>query len=277
MLNALVVVWRESFEAILVMGILAAALRLKGVWARGRLYMAAGVCAGIVLAVLLALGLMYAQTELQGAALEYFQVAMMLVAAFLIVHMCLWMKKHGRELKRGLERSVEDSVETGNMWSLALITALAIGREGMETVLFLYGTGLEAFEKGEVGALAGASGAGLLLAMATGWVISRGLRNLDQKWFFRVSTGLLLLLAGGLVIQTANRLVQNEVLPPLRAQVWDTSWLLDERSTVGEIVSLFTGYQSSPALSVLLCYAAFWVAYILVARALSGREKARAR
>ena len=92
----------------------------------------------------------------------------------------------------------------------------------------------------------------------TGWAFSRGLRFLSQKWFFRVSTAFLLVIAGGLVVQAAGKLVQAGALPALVPQVWDTAWILDEGSAVGGVFSMFTGYTNAPSLMVVLFYVAFW-------------------
>jgi high-affinity iron transporter len=259
MLNVFLVVWRESFEAVLVLGILAAALRKQpGSFARARSFLLMGVAGGVVLACLLAGGLLFAQSELQGAMLEWFQTSILFVAATLIVHTCLWMRAHGRNLKRNMERSVSGALDRGSLWPVASLAALAIGREGMETVLFLYGTGLEAMEAGEVSALAVSADGGFAVALGTGWLLSRGLLIVSRAWFFRISTSCLLIIAGGLIVQATGRLVQEGVLPALQPQVWDTSWLLDESTTFGGLVSMFTGYQNAPSLMVVLCYVAFW-------------------
>jgi len=275
MINALLVVWREAFEAILVIGILFAALRRRSSEeARaGRKFIAIGLVAGLGLAMALAFALNAAETELEGAALEWFQTGMMIVAAGLILHMCLWMKKHGRTLKRELESSIGSAFDKGNLWGVAVVTALAVGREGMETVLFLYGMGMQAIEEGQVATLGLYAAAGLALAIGTGFVLARGLRFLDQKWFFRISTLVLMLLAGSLVIQATSRLIQADVLPALVPQVWNTAWLLDERSGLGKFIATLTGYQSEPSLMVVLCYVAYWAVYLVLSK-LEGKAAA---
>jgi high-affinity iron transporter len=240
MLNVLVVVWRESFEAMLVLGILWAALEQNGAGLTGKKALLGGAFAGVLLALLLGLSLLFAQTELQGAALEWFQMGMMAIAAALIVHMCLWLRAHGRLIEAQLQQAVHSALSKEDFWGVAIIATLAIGREGMETVVFLYGTGLEAAEKGQMTNLVGASAVGLLLAMATSLAVSKSLKLFNPKWFLRVSTGLLLLAAAGLVSHLAVRLIQAGVLPPLQTPAWDSRWLLDDDSALGQAVSLFT-------------------------------------
>jgi high-affinity iron transporter len=266
MFNVLVVVWRESFEAMLVIGILWAALEQNGAGPAGKKALLGGASFGVLLALVLGLSLLFVQSELHGVALEWFQIGMMAVAAFLIVHMCLWLRTHGRFMKAQLQQAVSLALSKRDFIGVAIVAALAVGREGMETVVFLYGTGLEAVEQDQMSSMVGASAAGLLLALATSWAVSKGLKLFNPKWFLRVSTWLLLLAAGGLVSHVAVRLIQAGVLAPLQTPAWDSRWLLDDNSTLGQAVSLFTGYQSTPALTVVLCYVAFWLVYGMISR-----------
>jgi len=120
MLNAFVVVWRESLEAILVIGVLLAwiarqsdgALLRRGVWI--------GASGGLALAVVLAGGIFTAQSQFQGEALEAFQAGMALFAAALIVQMVAWMRRHGQQMKRSLENRASHS---GGALGIAVIAA----------------------------------------------------------------------------------------------------------------------------------------------------------
>ena len=143
MWTALIVVLRESLEAMLVIGVLLAwiarqpgpATLKRGLWG--------GVAAGLALAVALGFATYAAQSEFAGQALERFQLAMMLGAAALILHMVLWMHEHGRGMKRELERQVEQAAASGGaLLGVAAITALAVAREGAVNVSFLYSLGV---------------------------------------------------------------------------------------------------------------------------------------
>lgn len=95
------IVWRESVEALLVVGILYAWLKNGDVAARrGLPYLWGGVVAGVVLAAALGAALLGFSELLSGDAQTYFQIAIVLIAAVLIVQMVFWMRKHGRTLKK---------------------------------------------------------------------------------------------------------------------------------------------------------------------------------
>src|SRR5258705_495282 len=111
--NALFIVWRESAEAMLVVGILYAWLKRRPDAAVGLRYLWGGVAAGVGLALALAIVMLGVASGLSDDALEYFQVAMMLIAAGLIVQMVFWMRRHGRTFKKELEAGMRGVVVVG--------------------------------------------------------------------------------------------------------------------------------------------------------------------
>ena len=254
--NALFIVWRESAEAMLVVGILYAWLRQRADAAIGMRYLWGGVAAGLALALSLALVMLGIASSLSGTGLDYFQLAMMLVASGLIVQMVFWMRKHGRTFKKDLESSMAKNARAANWWGLLVVVALAVGRETAETVVFLYGL---AAGKGGIADLPLVLVLGLAAAFATFWVLQQGSRVLSWRHFFRASEILLLLLAGALLVGGVEKLIALDVLPALVDPVWDTSRLLDDSGRVGGLIASFTGYRARPALLPLLALAAYCV------------------
>ncbi len=261
--NALFIVWRESAEALLVVGIVYAWLKRQPDARTGMRFLWGGVAAGLGLAVLLALAMLGIAQILSGDAFEVFTVAMMLIAAALIVQMVFWMRRHGRTMKRDLETRLRTQADSANWWGMLVVIALAIARETSETVVFLYGVGLAQMSAGEFAVvLAG----GLALAWLTFWLLQQGGRVLSWRVFFRVSEILLLLLAGALLVSGVEKLISLGVLPPLVDQLWDTTAFLDDSTRLGGFVAAFTGYRSQPALLPLLCLAVYWVVIAMLLR-----------
>lgn len=259
--NTLFIVWRESVEGILVVGILYSWLKAHPHGARGMRFLWGGVAAGLALAGLLALVMMGVYTSLGDEAMDYFQLGIMLVAAGLITQMVFWMRKHGRTLKKDLESGLSRAAEEANWMGVSVIAMLAVGRESSETVIFLYGTGMEqhglAFAQ-----FIGVALLGFALALGTFWLLVRGGRFLSWKNFFRISETLLLLLAAGLLISSVEKMIGFGWLPALADPVWDSSFLLDDSAKVGNLVASLTGYRAHPALTLVLAYAAYW-AFVL--------------
>lgn len=265
--NAIFIIWRESAEALLVVGILYAWLARRPDRSVGLRYLWGGVAAGVGLAVLLALVVLGLAHALPETALDYFQVAMVLVASGLIVQMVFWMRRHGRSFKSDLETRMEREAGAANWWGMLVVVALAVGRETAETVVFLYGVGLGQFDAAQFALVLVV---GLGSAFLTFWLLQKGGRSLSWRHFFRVSEILLLLLAGGLLVSGIDRLIGLGVLPSLGDQLWDTSALLDDATRVGSFIASMTGYRAQPSVLPVLCLAAFWGTVLFALREKRG-------
>ncbi len=262
--NALFIVWRESAEAMLVVGILYAWLKQRPDAATGMRFLWGGVAAGAGLALVLALIMLGIASSLSGNALDYFQLAIMLIAAALIVQMVFWMRRHGRTFKKDLEADMADNVRKANWWGLLIVVALAVGRESAEAVVFLYGLGAE---KNGIANLPIVLVLGIGAAFATFWLLQQGTRWLSWRVFFRVSETLLLLLAGALIVSGVEKLIALDVLPDIVDPVWNTTRLLDDSGRFGGLIASFTGYRSRPALLPLAALAIYWTLMVTFLRA----------
>ncbi|MFC3532300.1 FTR1 family protein [Vogesella facilis] len=257
--NALFIVWRETVEAMLVVGILHSWLKQHG-HGTGMRFLWGGVAVGVGLAILLAFAIVGIADVLSDTGLEYFQLGMVGVAALLIVQMVFWMRAHGRKLKRELESSLAQAQQQANWWGMLVVVALAVARESSEAVVFLYGLGT------------GEGGnplfwlmlpLGVALAWGTFWLLQQSSRILTWQRFFRISEVLLLLLAASLLVTACERAINLDLLPTLLDPVWDSSALLSDNGSIGGFLATFTGYRAQPALSVVLAYGVFWLAVLL--------------
>jgi high-affinity iron transporter len=251
MINAVLVVWREAIEALLVVGILHAWLTTRGDRARLR-FLWGGAVAGLGFAGLLAFGLLALSEALEGEAFEYVQGGMTLAAAVLITHMVFWMRRHGRTLKSELETGLARAT-TGI--AVGALTAIAIGREGAETVVFLYGLGV----RGDVLSITAAIAAGVTLALVTFWALKRSASRFGWRAFFTVTGVMLLALAGALLVSTADRFIGMGLLPPGPDPLWDSSGWLDDQTGIGNWLAAFAGYRARPATLTVALLALFWI------------------
>lgn len=276
MVNVFFVVWRESFEAVLIVGILYSFIQktlthkqkaLRHFWM--------GVGGGLATSAVLGYAIYTAQSELAGVALDYFQIGLLVLAAVMMSHMVVWMKKHSRTLKSELEKQAGQALVTHNLWALSIVTAIAIGREGAETVIFLYGMFVDAEVNSRLIEFGSFVFAGFSATALTWLGLQKGLSFFRQKMFFNVTSAILLVTAGSMVITVTAKLIQAELLPAIVPQVWDSSFLLDESSRVGAVISMLTGYQSSPALMTVLIYVTFWVGILTFLKVTSAPATAK--
>ncbi|MGE8630371.1 FTR1 family iron permease [Achromobacter denitrificans] len=269
--QVLFIVWRESVEAMLVVGILYTWLRATPEGKRGLNYLWGGVAAGLALAVALALVLLGVSSWLSDEGQEWFQAIMSLAACVLVVQMVVWMKKHGRTLKGELESGAKASVVADNWWGLFVLVAIAVAREGSETVVFLYGTVSAGGDGSSMLMLALAGVAGFAVALLTFWLLQLGGKLITWRRFFRVTEILLLLLAGSLLVGGLDHLISLDVLPTIVDPVWDSSWLLSDSTGFGKILADFAGYRALPALISVLLWVAYWVIVWALLRWVGGK------
>jgi len=197
---------------------------------------------------------------------EWFQGLMALVACALVVQMVLWMRRHGRGLKRELEAGAADQVDQNRWWGLLALVMIAVAREGSEAVVFLYGAILSSAASGQVGSMVLAGLGGFAAALLTFWLLQLGGKIITWRRFFKCTEVLLLLLASALLVAATDRFISLDVLPALVDPIWDTSWLLNTEGGLGKILADFAAYRATPALSQVLIWLAFWLVVVYLLR-----------
>ncbi|WP_027994690.1 FTR1 family iron permease [Simplicispira psychrophila] len=254
MVNAFVIVWRESLEAMLVIGILSAWVNGRG-GGGARTALWSGVLAGLALAVALAALMQGTLGILPDEGQEIFQTLLIVFAALLMTHMVLWMRRHARGLRREMESALDNAAARQGAWGIAAVAALAVAREGAETVIFLQGMASGA----GWGALLPSALAGFALAGVTAWAAARGLRLLPQHQVLRASANLLLLFAAGMLVLGSDRLISLKWLPPGPDPLWDTSAWLDDGAGAGKWLADLFGYRARPATANVVVFFGFWL------------------
>jgi high-affinity iron transporter len=243
MFGTALVVFRETLEAALIVGIIAAATR--GIPGRGR-WIAGGLAAGIVGSLLVAGGAEALSKVAEGMGQEVFNASILGVAVVMLAWHNIWMSSHGRELAVNAKQ-IGGAIREGSkeMSVLLVVIAVAVLREGSETVLFLYGIAASPENSAALMALGGAIG--LAGGIAVGALLFAGLLRIPLKWFFSATSLLVLLLAAGMAAQSARFLIQADMLPSLANPVWDTSGFVDNGSLAGKVLQGLLGYDAQPS------------------------------
>lgn len=264
--QAMFIVWRESVEALLVIGILQAWVSQQAEGSRLSRYLWTGVALGVLCSVALAGLMLWAFDAMSGAAGEWFQAALTLVASLLMVQMVFWMHRHARTLKQTLLRDADQRVSLQGGWGLLLLALLAVSREGSETVVFLYGSGARLH--GSALALFASGGLlGLLLAGLTVMLLRSTRRFISWRRFFALSEALLLLIGASLLVAAAERiggqLLAMDVPQWVYASVgdawWDSNALLSDSHGLGAVLAGLAGYRATPSAMTLLVLTLYWL------------------
>ena len=268
MLGSALILFREVFEAALIIGIVMAAT--KGVLGRGR-WVLFGIGGGLAGASLVAV---FAQTiggAAEGVGQEYFNAGVLFLAVCMLGWHNVWMSRHGREIARQVgEVGQAVALGTRPLYVVASVVGLATLREGSEVVLFLYGILLSGTAAMDM--LIGSVG-GLISGMAIGCALYFGLLRIPTKHLFTVTSWMILLLAAGLASQGAHYLVQAGTLPTLGQAIWDSSHILSERSILGQLLHTLIGYSARPSGIQLVFYTVTLVAIGILMLLYGGTAK----
>ena len=262
MLATLLIVFREVIEAGLIVGIVLAASR--GV-PRRSLWVAYGVIGGVLGACLVAAFAGEIESLFQGSGQEIFNAAVLLLAVTMLTWHNVWMAGHGRQMAREM-RAVGAQVAAGErtLAALAIVVGVAVLREGSEVVLFLYGI---ASQPGTTTASLLTGGAlGLVAGAATSALMYYGLLAIPAHRLFRVTSGLITLLAAGMAAQAVLFLQQAGYLQVLMSTVWDTSWLLPEDTIAGRLLHTLIGYSDAPNGAQLMAYCSTIIVIVVLMR-----------
>jgi high-affinity iron transporter len=252
LLSSYILSLREGLEAALILGIVLSALRqTHQLDLNASVWLGAGSAAliSLITAILLTqLGL-----EMKDPAEAIFEAITMLLAAGILTWMIFWMSQRARYIKNDLEFGVQKATQTGK-WSLFGLAFMSVLREGVELALFLTAA---TFSSGARQTILGTL-LGLGTAIFLGWSLFATSVRLDLKRFFQITGILLIFFAAGLVSHGFHTLNELGWIPPVIGHVWNLNPILNDQSTLGQLLTTLFGYSSSPSLTEVLAYGLYF-------------------
>jgi high-affinity iron transporter len=253
---------REGLEATLVVSILIAYLvktdnrsRLRAVWL--------GVVAAVALSLAFGAILTFTSTNLGHKAQEGFAGCLSIIAVGFVTWMIFWMQRTARFLKRELEGRLDAALAMGAL-ALALTAFLAVGREGLETSLFIWAAAQAAGSGWSpiVGATLGICSAVLL-----GWLLYRHAVTINLAKFFTWTGFGLIIVAAGVLSYGVHDLQEADLLPGLNVISFDVSGAVPPDSWYGTLLKGV--FNFSPRTTWL--EAVVWICYVIPVMALFFR------
>ncbi|WP_104084100.1 iron uptake transporter permease EfeU [Cryobacterium sp. Y11] len=232
---------------------------------------------GVGLAVLLALGigalLTFGTYGLSFTAQETIGGVLSIVATGLVTWMVFWMLRTARDLKGHLQGNIDKHL-VGAGLGLVLVAFLAVGREGIETALFIWAavqaTGATTMP------LIGAA-LGIVTAIGLGWLIYSGMLKINLSKFFTYTGAILIIVAAGVLSYGVHDLQEAGILPGLHALAFNVSAAVPPDSWYGTLLKGALNF--SPATTWLEMFA--WLAYaaptltVFITKSRLGRPGAR--
>ncbi|GAA4086704.1 iron uptake transporter permease EfeU [Streptomyces shaanxiensis] len=246
---------REGLEASLVVCILIAYLvktdrrdALKPIWI------------GIGVAIALALGfgcaLEFGSQELTFEAQEALGGSLSILAVGLVTWMVFWMRRTARHLKSELHGKLDAALQMGT-GALVATAFLAVGREGLETALFVWAS-VRAAGDGSTRPLAGAA-LGIATAIVLGWLFYRGALRINLARFFTWTGGMLVVVAAGVLAYGVHDLQEARWLGGLSDKAFDISDTVDPASWYGTLLKGVFNFQPDPT----VLQVTVWLLYLI--------------
>ncbi|HVA73341.1 MAG TPA: FTR1 family protein [Acidimicrobiales bacterium] len=253
-----VIFLREGIEASMVVAILLASLDRLG--QRGHFRdVFAGVAAALVLVSVGGVAAYLTIKAYAGSRTQtIFETVTYLVAAAVLTYMTFWMRNHAPRLSTELKERTRAALDGRARWGLRVLAFQAVGREGLETMVFTLAI---VFATGTHGALAGGAG-GLVVSLAVAFAIYRLGKKINVAAFFTVVGALLMVFAAGILVDAVENLQQLGWLPILTHPMWNTSHVLSESSALGDIFHSFFGYADRPTIGQAVVYVTYLAAAI---------------
>jgi high-affinity iron transporter len=272
MIATLVIFMREGIEASMIVAILLAYLNRIG---QRRYFRDVFIGVGAALALAAAGGIAAYLTirQYDGSNVQtIFETCTYLLAAVVLTYMTFWMRGHARGLSGELRARTDAALTRGARTGLALLAFQAVGREGLETVVFTLAI---VFSTSTQGALLGAV-VGLMISLAIAFVIYRLGHKLNLSRFFTVIGALLMFFAAGLLADAVQNMQELGWLNFLTQPLWHTGGVLSEDGTLGDIAHSFVGYADSPTALQLLVYVCYLAAVLFFFLRVGRRAKTAA-
>ncbi|WP_137147235.1 iron uptake transporter permease EfeU [Mycolicibacterium sp. CR10] len=248
---------REGLEAAIVISILVAFLvkserrdALKWVWL--------GVGAAVAMTLVVFLAIQFGENTITGLAAEAIAGVASLVAVAIVTTMVLWMKKAAASISGELRGDMARALETGPL-AVALLAFFAVGREGVETALFMVGYAEATTSWPLIGLVVG-----VLIAGAIAYAMYRGALSINLGKFFTYTGVFLIIVAAGILSYGIGALQTVGWLPGLASRAFDITAWFNWSSWYGEVIQGIFNVTPTPTVLQLVG----WSTYLVVVLAL---------
>jgi high-affinity iron transporter len=248
---------REGLEAAIVVTILVAFLvksnrrdALRWVWL--------GVGAAVVMTVAVFLAIQFGENTISGLGAEAIAGVASLVAVAIVTTMIVWMKKASASMSGQLKGDMSKALEAGAFAVLSL-SFLAVGREGVETALFMVGFA----DAKTLWPLTGLV-IGVLAAVAIAFAMYRGALRINLAKFFSYTGAFLVVVAAGILSYGIGALQTVGWIPGLSSRAFDISSWFDWSSWYGQVIEGVFNVTPTPTWLQFLGWALYLVIVLIV-------------
>ena len=245
MLGSFLIFLREGIEGTLICSILMTFLVAAGRRELVR-YVLGGAAAAIALSTVagVLVWVLVRESFVGSDAQTWFETGTFLLAVCILTYMTFWMRRHSRTMGKDIRNKAQSAVDGGSALALAGVAFVTVGREAIETVIFL----IAIAEQSSPMQLGVGAVAGLAIAVAVSYAMYRVGIRINLGRFFMVMGALLMVVAAGLLADAIGNLQELGVLGFATRPLWDVSAMLPTDSGVGDVLHGILGYTATPTL-----------------------------
>jgi high-affinity iron transporter len=257
LLNAVIFILQEVLEAALLVALL---LAFSQIFSTSRVWLISALGLGFVSAALYAFNIALVSQWFEGVGQEVINAVMHTILYLMLVFFIV------------LAMRPESTTNSKRLvLTMMLGVIVAVAREGSEIILYIHGfiTIPDLLLPVVLGSVIGAG-----IGISVGVLFYYVLVNIDVKNGLRVGYVMTLFLAGSMVLQATQMLIQADWIIS-QYPLWDTSSLLSERSITGQLLYALIGYEATPTpiqMMSYFCALALMVALSIVSRTRSKRS-----
>ena len=254
MLGSYLIFAREGIEGTLICAILLTFLAASGRrdlfrWVLG----GAAVAVAVSTVVGVTLWIVGRDAFVGSHAQSWFETAVFGVAVAVLTYMTFWMRRHARTLSSEIRGKAAAAVAGGSAVALGAVAFVTVGREAVETVLFLVAI---AYQSSPLQLAIGAA-LGLATALAVGFAMYRVGVRVNLGRFFSVLGSLLLVVAAGLLANAVHNLQALGALPGASFTLWNAGAVMPDDRGIGDVLHGLVGYSAAPTLLQVVVWAVF--------------------
>ena len=228
----LIIMFREVLEASLIIGILYTYLKksknessLKMLWG--------GVVSAIILSLISSVVFQTIAGGFEGNSSKIFEGVVMIIASIVLTTMIIWMAQN-KNISEDLKNKAKESLSSGFKYGIFTLAFVAVFREGVEIILFLYAIGIKD------GISIFPSIIGTVLGLLAGYAIFVQGVKIPLKTFFNTTSVFLVFVAAGMLTYGVHELESGGVIPYIggTTKVENTSIIAERMNGDTKIFSL---------------------------------------
>ena len=226
--------------------------RLAPVWS--------GVVAALALSMTVGAVLEFTSASMSSEQQEAFGGFASLVAVGFVTWMVFWMRRTARFLKAELHGRLDAALTLGPL-ALALTGFVAVGREGLETAVFLW-SAIQSTQQPVVSTSSALGG--LVVAALLGHLLYKKAVELNLRAFFTWTGGALVVVAAGVAAYGVHDLQEAGILSGLDDRAFDVSTAIPPTSWYGTLLKGIFNFQPNPTVLQTVVWATYLVPVLVL-------------